>query len=154
MASGQDRLIEKRVSAWRGNAERLRAALLSGDVNQSNDGRMSTQYWVPETESSMRTGAALSAVTAAGSRDLFGLPLFSQSSPANPGQCCSAALKLMESKRKQTNTNVIGEQRCRLLVQLHTRCIPKSRLKQKGPRCEPRSAALGWCNSNPKHFGV
>lgn len=41
-----------------------------------------------------------------------------------------------------------------LLVQLHTRCIPESPLKQKGPRCEPRSAALGCSNSNPKYFGV
>lgn len=107
MASGKDRRIEERVSAWRGNAERLRAALLSGDVNQSNDGRLSTRRWVPATESSVRTGAALRAVTAAGSGDLFGLPLFSQRSPADPGQCCSAALMLMESKRKQTNTNVV-----------------------------------------------
>lgn len=41
MASGEDRRIKERVSAWRGNAERLRAALLPGDVNQSNDGRLS-----------------------------------------------------------------------------------------------------------------
>lgn len=66
MASGEDRGIEKRVSAWSGNAERLRAALLSGDVNQSNDGWLSMQCWVPATESSVRTGAALSAGTAAG----------------------------------------------------------------------------------------